>query len=90
MQEEELRGVEDYGAADGEVEPFAWVEELRGCVFDAAVRGGDVHLGFVCLGGEGRGRGGKGEEVEVHLGGEAFGEVGGGEPAGEGDEACGV
>ncbi len=55
MQEEELRGVEDYFAADSEVKPFAWIEELRGCVFDAAVGGGDVHLGFIGLGGEGGG-----------------------------------
>ena len=54
MQEEELRGVEDYLSASGEVEPFVWVEELRCCVFDAAVGGGDVHLCFVCLGGDGR------------------------------------
>ena len=54
MEEEELRGVEDYFAAEGEIEPFAWVEELCGCVFDAAVGGGDVHLCFICFWG-GRG-----------------------------------
>ena len=87
MQQEELRGVEDYVAADSEIEPFAWIEELRGCVFDAAVGSGDVHLCFIGLGRE---RGGEGEEIEVHLGGEAFGEIAGREPAGERDESCGV
>ena len=55
MQEEELWGVEHDFAADGEVEPFAWVQELCGCVFDAAVGGGDMHLClcFICFGGEG-------------------------------------
>ena len=52
MEEEELRGVEDYFAAEGEIEPFAWVEELCGCVFDAAVGRGDVHLCFICFWGE--------------------------------------
>lgn len=36
---------------------------------------------------------GEGEEVDVHLGGEAFGEVGGRDPAGEGVEGfwgCGL
>ena len=83
-----MRGVEDDFAADREIEPFAWVEELCGCVFDAAVGGGDVHLGrFICCLGGGVG---EGEEIEVHLCGEAFSEVAGGEPAGERDEVCGV
>lgn len=55
MEEEELRGVEDYSAAEGEIEPFVRVEELCGCVFDAAVGGGDVCLCFICLVGEGGG-----------------------------------
>ena len=47
MQEEELRRVKHYFASECEVQPFAWIEKLRGCVFDAAVRGGDVHLCFI-------------------------------------------
>lgn len=66
MQEKELRRVEDYFAAERQVQPFAWIEELRRCVFDAAVGSGDMHLCFI-ISEVLVGVGGKGKEVKVHL-----------------------
>ena len=64
------------------VDPFLRIEELGSCVLDSAIGGGDVHFLFLGAVGE---RCAEREEIEVHLSREAFGEVGGGEPAGEGD-----
>jgi hypothetical protein len=49
-------------------------------VLDAAVGRGHEHLGWEVAG--------QGEHVEVHLGGEAFGDVGWSDPACEGAEIC--
>ena len=80
-EEEGLRREEDdvLGGLAGE-------EALRGgegggCVLDAAVGCGDEHLR-----GEGAGTAGEGEKVEIHLRGEAFGDVGWRDPSSEGDE----
>jgi len=51
-------------------------------VFETAVRGGDWDYGFFGYGGGGVQR----EEVDVHLCCEAFWDVSGGYPAGEGEE----
>lgn len=94
-EEEVLRGKHADGAVVVAAEPGEGGREFGGGVFDAAVGGGDDHGGAFGGGRRGGGRGGggggeigvDGEEVEVHLGGEAFGGGWGGDPAGEGDEA---
>lgn len=83
-----MRRVEDYFAFESEFQPFARIEKLRGCVFDAAVGSGDVHLCFiVCLRIEGIVGFGEGEEIEVHLRRKAFRQISRGEPTRERDEA---
>ena len=86
-----MRGIKDYFAFESKIKPFAWIEKLRGCVFDAAVGSGDVHLGFIVgLGIEVVVGVGEGKEVEVHLCRKAFRQIGGCKPTRERDETSGV
>lgn len=84
-EEEGLWGEEDdvLGGGAGE-EGLRWGKG-GGRVLDAVVRGGDEHFR-----GQGGGGASEGEEVEVHLRGEAFGDVVGRDPACKGDEVVRV
>lgn len=76
-----MRGKEDDFVLLGEGEPGLDGAEGGGGVFYSAVgcRGGDGGLGWEV----GSGWAGEGEEVDVHLGCESFGEVGWCNPAAE-------